>query len=171
MALSPFQSRTHSSWAFLMSPLIVQRRRKFVLSDRRAHAEQMISEAPTSSTLAASRHARWRNRSAEEEIRRVVPVIEALCAAHRSPSQSTTTKSEVARAAFDAGAAIVNEHSAFVSTLRSADGVARAGAGLVLIALTRHTSNDASSAPSRRHHARSHTQPSREYQPWPSDVA
>jgi dihydropteroate synthase len=52
---------------------------------------------------------------AAEELRRVVPVIEALAA--RAPAGTRisidTTKSEVAAAALDAGAAIVNDVSAF----------------------------------------------------------
>ena len=46
---------------------------------------------------------------AEEEIRRVVPVIEGLVARTDVPVSIDTSKAEVARAALDAGAAIVND--------------------------------------------------------------
>src|ERR1043165_5685427 len=71
--------------------------------------------------------------SFEEEIRRVVPVVEALARRFEIPISVDTTKSEVARAALDAGAAIVNDISALRFDFYIADAVARAGAGLVLM--------------------------------------
>ncbi|HXQ71515.1 MAG TPA: dihydropteroate synthase [Pyrinomonadaceae bacterium] len=71
--------------------------------------------------------------SVEEEIGRVVPVIEALSTRVSTPISVDTTKSEVARAALDAGAAIVNDISALRFDFYVADAVARAGAGLVLM--------------------------------------
>jgi len=71
--------------------------------------------------------------SVEEEIGRVVPVIEALSKRVSTPVSVDTTKSEVARAALDAGAAIVNDISALRFDFYVADAVARAGAGLVLM--------------------------------------
>src|SRR6201991_3303207 len=71
--------------------------------------------------------------SVEEEIKRVVPVIEALTQRTNTPISVDTTKSEVARAALDAGAAIVNDISALRFDFYVADVVARAGAGLVLM--------------------------------------
>ena len=71
--------------------------------------------------------------SAEEEISRVVPVIETLARRFPVPLSVDTTKSEVARAALDAGAAIVNDISALRFDFYVADAVARAGAGLVLM--------------------------------------
>jgi dihydropteroate synthase len=50
--------------------------------------------------------------AAEEEIRRVVPVIEALAAQIPVPISIDTTKSEVARQALAAGASIINDISA-----------------------------------------------------------
>jgi dihydropteroate synthase len=50
--------------------------------------------------------------SAEEEVRRVVPVIEQLAAKLSIPISIDTTKSEVARQALAAGAAIINDVSA-----------------------------------------------------------
>jgi len=72
--------------------------------------------------------------SAEEEMRRVVPLIEQLKA--RIPSvivSVDTTKSEVARAALEAGAEIVNDISALRFDFHLADEAARHGAGLVLM--------------------------------------
>ena len=68
-----------------------------------------------------------------EEINRVVPLIEALVSRTDTPISVDTTKSEVARAALDAGAAIVNDISALRFDFYVADAVARAGAGLVLM--------------------------------------
>src|SRR5689334_8525800 len=71
--------------------------------------------------------------SGEEETNRVIPVIEALAQRTNTPISVDTTKSEVARAALDAGAAIVNDISALRFDFYVADAVARAGAGLVLM--------------------------------------
>jgi dihydropteroate synthase len=51
--------------------------------------------------------------SPDEERRRVVPVIEALRARAAGPISVDTTKAEVARAALDAGADLVNDVSGF----------------------------------------------------------
>jgi dihydropteroate synthase len=50
---------------------------------------------------------------ADEEIRRVVPVVEALRRRHRGFVSVDTTKAAVARAALDAGADLVNDVSGF----------------------------------------------------------
>ena len=71
--------------------------------------------------------------STEDEIQRVVPVIEVLAKTIDIPISVDTTKSEVAAAALDAGAAIVNDVSALRFDFFVADVVARAGAGLVLM--------------------------------------
>lgn len=49
--------------------------------------------------------------SAEEEIRRVVPVIEQLAKKHQTPISIDTTKAAVAAAAVQAGAALINDIS------------------------------------------------------------
>jgi len=49
---------------------------------------------------------------AAEELRRVIPVIEALTRRGATPISIDTTKSEVARQALDAGASIINDVSA-----------------------------------------------------------
>ena len=99
-----------------------------------AHAEQMISEgADIVDVGGESTRPGGEPVSVEEEIRRVVPVVEALSERFSTPVSVDTTKSEVARAALDAGAAIVNDISALRFDFYVADAVARAGAGLVLM--------------------------------------
>lgn len=71
--------------------------------------------------------------SAEEEIQRVLPVIEELARRTNTPISIDTTKADVARAALDAGAAIVNDISALRFDFHIADEVANKGAGLVLM--------------------------------------
>ncbi len=72
--------------------------------------------------------------SADEEIRRVVPVIRAL---HRklpgTPISIDTTKSEVAEAALACGAAIINDISGLRFDKRLADLARRHRAGLILM--------------------------------------
>ena len=99
-----------------------------------AQAEKMISEgADIIDVGGESTRPGGEPISAEEEIGRVVPVIEALSKRVNTPVSIDTTKSEVARAALDAGAAIVNDVSALRFDFYVADAAARAGAGLVLM--------------------------------------
>ena len=70
---------------------------------------------------------------AEEEIRRVVPVIEAVRAKTASPISIDTRKAAVAREALAAGADLVNDVSAFRHDLDMAGLVAREGAGAILM--------------------------------------
>lgn len=71
--------------------------------------------------------------TADEEIERVVPLIEELIKRSQVPISIDTTKSAVARAALNAGAAIVNDISALRFDFYVADEAARAGAGLILM--------------------------------------
>lgn len=71
--------------------------------------------------------------SLEAELQRVVPVIEKLAKLTAIPISVDTTKSEVARAALNAGASIVNDISALRFDFYIADVTARAGAGLILM--------------------------------------
>ena len=99
-----------------------------------AHAERLVSEgADIIDVGGESTRPGGEPISAEEEIGRVVPVIESLTTRVAVPVSVDTTKSEVARAALDAGAAIVNDISALRFDFSVADAVARAGAGLVLM--------------------------------------
>jgi dihydropteroate synthase len=78
---------------------------------------------------------------ADEQRRRLLPALRAIVARTRLPVSVDTTRAEVARAALDEGAAIVND----ISGLRYDPGlgavVARAGAGLVVMHM-RGTSRD-----------------------------
>jgi len=106
----------------------------FTLDSAVARAEQMIAEgADIIDVGGESTRPGGEPVSAEEEIGRVVPVIEELVKRVNTPISVDTTKSEVARAALDAGAAIVNDISALRFDFYVADAVARAGAGLVLM--------------------------------------
>jgi len=68
-----------------------------------------------------------------EELRRVVPVLEALRQRTAVLLSVDTTKASVARAALDAGADIVNDTSAFRFDPAMPGVVARSGAGVVLM--------------------------------------
>jgi dihydropteroate synthase len=99
-----------------------------------AHAEQMISEgADIIDVGGESTRPGGEPVTVQDEVKRVVPVIEALAKRSHIPISVDTTKSEVARAALEAGAAIVNDISALRFDFYVADAVARAGAGLVLM--------------------------------------
>jgi dihydropteroate synthase len=68
-----------------------------------------------------------------EEIRRVVPVVEALVRRFSTPVSVDTRKAPVARAALEAGASVVNDVSGLTFDPGLAEVVAEAGAGLVLM--------------------------------------
>src|SRR3984893_11824017 len=78
-----------------------------------AHAEQMVSEGADiidiggESTRPGSEFV-----SVEEELRRLIPIIERLTTNASIPLSIDTTKSAVARAALEAGGEIVNDISA-----------------------------------------------------------
>ena len=71
--------------------------------------------------------------SAEEEVRRILPVIERLRVEIRIPISVDTSKSEVAEIAAAAGAEIVNDVTALRNDPRIADVVKRRKLGLVLM--------------------------------------
>ena len=70
---------------------------------------------------------------AEEEIRRVVPVIQAVRRKSNLPLSIDTRKASVARAAIAAGANLVNDVSAFRYDPEMAGAVAEAHAGAILM--------------------------------------
>ena len=70
---------------------------------------------------------------ADEEIRRVVPVIEELAKRFDIPISVDTSKSDVARQAVEAGAEIINDISALRFDPRIADVAADSKAGLILM--------------------------------------
>jgi dihydropteroate synthase len=97
-----------------------------------AHAEQMIGEGADiidvggESTRPGSEFV-----SEDEELRRVIPIIERL--APSIPISIDTTKASVARAALEAGAEIVNDISGLRFEPLIADEAARVNAGLILM--------------------------------------
>ena len=98
------------------------------------HAQRMIAEGADIIDIGGeSTRPGARAVSAEDEIRRVVPLIEALATQTTIPISIDTTKSQVAAAALRAGAAIVNDISALRFDPQIADEVSKAGAGLVLM--------------------------------------
>jgi len=68
----------------------------------------------------------------DEELARTAPLIEALCKRFAVPISIDTRKSEVAEAALEAGAAIVNDVSGLRFDASLAEVTAQRGAGLVL---------------------------------------
>ncbi len=90
--------------------------------------------APTSSTSAANpRGPAPAPISADEELSRVLPVLEALRGRLEVPISIDTYKADVARAAVDAGAAIVNDVSGLRHDPALASVVADTGAALILM--------------------------------------
>src|SRR5512135_3549409 len=73
--------------------------------------------------------------AAEEELRRVVPVVEALAPRVGAPISVDTTKAEVARRALEAGAAIINDIRALGGDPALPRLAAEARAGVVLMHL------------------------------------
>jgi dihydropteroate synthase len=71
--------------------------------------------------------------SAAEEIRRVVPVIEAIAEKFEIPISVDTSKSEVAEAAIGAGAEIINDISGLRFDKKIAEIAARTNAALILM--------------------------------------
>ena len=100
-----------------------------------AHAAQMIAEGADIIDVGgeSTRPGGAAIVSAEEERERVLPVVQELAKRFETPISVDTTKASVARAALDAGAAIVNDISALRFEPAIADEVARSGAGLVLM--------------------------------------
>ncbi len=68
-----------------------------------------------------------------EELRRLIPVVQAVCDAVSIPVSVDTTKASVARRALEAGARIVNDISGLRFDRDMAAVVAESGAGLVLM--------------------------------------
>ncbi len=109
-----------------------------------AHAEQMIAEgADIIDVGGESTRPGAVPVTAEEEIARVVPVIEALAARTDIPISIDTTKALVARGALAAGATIVNDISALRFDFHIADEVAAGRGRSGPDAFTRHARHDA----------------------------
>jgi dihydropteroate synthase len=69
----------------------------------------------------------------EEELARVLPVLQAVVPRVKVPISVDTTKAEVARAALDAGARLINDITGLRADPRIADVVRDAGAGMILM--------------------------------------
>jgi dihydropteroate synthase len=101
-----------------------------------AHAEGLLAAGATILDIGgeSTRPGRTEEVSAEEELRRVVPVVEAVARRHPDLVISIdTVKAVVARAALDAGAAVVNDVSALRLDPAMAATVAAAKAGVILM--------------------------------------
>ena len=101
-----------------------------------AHADRLVEQGAAIVDVGgeSTRPGRESPVPLEEELRRVVPVVEALVRARPSLLISVdTVKAEVARAALGAGAAIVNDVTAFRLDPELAQVAARARAGVVLM--------------------------------------
>ncbi|HEV7473178.1 MAG TPA: dihydropteroate synthase [Pyrinomonadaceae bacterium] len=107
----------------------------FSLHSALAHAEQMIAEGADIIDVGgeSTRPGSAAIVSADEELQRVLPVISELAKRTTVPISIDTTKASVARAALDAGAAIVNDISALRFEPELANEVAKSGAALVLM--------------------------------------
>ena len=108
----------------------------FAIDDALRRAEQMISagvdiiDVGGESTRPGSERV-----SVEEEIRRIVPVIEKIGEKFDVPVSIDTSKAEVARRAIEAGAEIINDVSGLQFDPEMAHVAAESKAGLVLMHL------------------------------------
>ncbi len=101
-----------------------------------AQAESLVAEGARILDVGgeSTRPGRAESVPAAEELRRVLPVVEALARRHPDLLVSVdTVKSDVARAALERGAAIVNDVSAFRLDPAMAGVVAASGAGVILM--------------------------------------
>ncbi len=99
-----------------------------------AHAEQMIADGADIIDVGGESTRPGADLiSPEDELQRVLPVIKELTKTISVPISIDTTKAVVARAALEAGAAIVNDISGLRFDFHIADEVAKSGAGLVLM--------------------------------------
>ena len=69
----------------------------------------------------------------EEERRRLLPIVEAVCQRVSIPVSIDTRKASIAERALDAGAAIINDISALRFDARMGAVVAKSGAGVILM--------------------------------------
>jgi dihydropteroate synthase len=107
----------------------------FSLDKALAHAEQMIAEGADIIDVGgeSTRPGDAGIVAADEELKRVLPVIEQLAKRTSVPISIDTTKAAVARATLAAGVSIVNDISALRFDSEIANVVAEAGAGLILM--------------------------------------
>jgi dihydropteroate synthase len=101
-----------------------------------AHGEALLAEGASILDVGgeSTRPGRSEDVPLDEELRRVIPVVEALIRRHPSLLVSIdTVKAAVARAALEAGAAIVNDVSAMRLDPGMPSAVATARAGVILM--------------------------------------
>jgi len=104
------------------------------LDDALRRAEEIVSEGADIIDIGGeSTRPESERVSVDEEIRRVVPVIEGITRRFDTPVSVDTTKSEVASAAVEAGAEIINDISGLRFDAAVADIAAHRGTGLVLM--------------------------------------
>ena len=106
----------------------------FKLEDALAHAENMIQDGADIIDIGGESTRPFSDPvSVDEELNRVIPVIEHLAKRISVPISIDTTKSVVAEKAVAAGAAIINDVSAFNTDPRMADVVAQTGVPVILM--------------------------------------
>jgi dihydropteroate synthase len=71
--------------------------------------------------------------SVDEELQRVLPVVQAVARQTRVPVSVDTSKAEVAQACLDAGAQIINDVTGLASDARMVEVVRAAGAGAIIM--------------------------------------
>ena len=97
-------------------------------------AEKLVAEGADILDIGGeSTRPKSRRVSAEEEIRRVVPVVEQIAKNFDVPISVDTSKAEVAESAMNAGAEIINDISGLRFDGRVAEVAAKTNAGLVLM--------------------------------------
>ncbi len=79
--------------------------------------------------------------SVEEELSRVMPVLEGLAGSYPLPISIDTSKAEVVRAALELGAELVNDVTALCKNPQIGEKVASFGAGLILMHMRGDPSN------------------------------
>ena len=108
----------------------------FSIDEALKQAEKMIADGACIIDVGGeSTRPKSKRASAEEEIRRVVPVIEALRARFDIPVSIDTSKGEVAEKGVEAGAEIINDISGLRFDERIAEVAAKHRTGLVLMHL------------------------------------
>ena len=104
------------------------------LADAVAQAERMVAEGAAIIDIGGESTRPGADRiDADEQLRRVVPVIEAVHARTDTPISIDTTLAPVARAAIDAGATIINDVSAGLEDEAMLPLAADRGCGMVLM--------------------------------------
>jgi dihydropteroate synthase len=102
------------------------------LQDAREHALGLVEEGADILDLGAVRAGPGAEVQEGEELRRLMPLVEVLAGVTKAPISVETARPSVARAAIDAGAAIINDVTALADR-GLAEICAETGAGLVLM--------------------------------------